>query len=113
MLNSEVEEVQNSSNNETSETRLWNVIVAVLRTVGVLYVSIGLVCFAVGLFWRTKVFYALLGPITVFGIVFLSSEYYSMKNKGWLKRCEEIHGRMTRKRKSHLQEIDRASATIQ
>ena len=111
MLNSEFGEVQNSETPATK--RLWNVIVPIVRTFGVLYISIGLVCFAVGLFWRTMVFYALLGPITVFGIVFVSSEYYSMKRKGWLKRCEEIRGRVTRKKNSHLQEVDTVAKTIQ
>lgn len=63
-------------------------IATALRITGVVYVCIGLVCFAVGLFWRTQSYFSLLGPIAVFSVVFVSSEYYNMKRKGWLTRLE-------------------------
>ena len=52
------------------------------------YISVGLVVFAVGFFWRTNTFVALLGPLACFLIVCLASEYYILKRKGRLKRCE-------------------------
>ena len=70
--------------------QIWRNAVITLRMVGVLYVALGLVCFSIGLFLRTISFYSLLGPICILGVVLISSEYYNMKNNGWLRRCEEI-----------------------
>ena len=69
---------------------LLSKIVAAVQILGMVYVSIGLLCFAVGLFLRTQTYLALLGPIAVFGIVLVSSEYYNMKRKGCLARCEKV-----------------------
>lgn len=72
-------------------------IISVSRFVGICYVIIGLVCFAVGLFWRTQSFFALLGPTAVLAVVVVTTEYYKMKKKGRLQRCEEIQRRVLRK----------------
>ena len=94
LLNSE-------SNSHTSADRArWNsfprIVVAAFRIIGIMYVSVGLICFAMGLFWRTRSFYALLGPIAVLAVVVTSMEYYAMKN-GRLQRCEEVQRRVTLK----------------
>ena len=51
--------------------------------------------FEVGFFWRTNTFVALLGPLGCFLIVCLASEYYNLKRKGCLKRCETAEERLT------------------
>lgn len=85
-------------------------IISVSRFVGICYVSVGLVCFAVGLFWRTKSFFALLGPTAVLAVVIVTTEYYKMKRKGQLQRCEEIQRGVILRLgpKSNQQDIDNA-----
>ena len=48
------------------------------------YIVSGLIVFAVGLFWRTGTFVALLGPLTCLFVVLTASEYYHLKRS---KRC--------------------------
>lgn len=90
-------------------------IISASRFFGMFYVSIGLVCFAVGLFWRTQSFFALLGPTAVLAVVTVTTEYYKMKKKGQLQSCEEMQRgvllRLVPKKNQHG--IGRASGTIQ
>lgn len=66
----------------------------ILRLVGMTYVSLGLIAFAVGFFWRTRTYLAILGPVACFAVVFTATEYYHLKRKGHLKRCEEARDRI-------------------
>lgn len=66
--------------------RYW--IITCVRYASMLYISVGLIVFAVGFFWRTTTFVAILGPLACFLIVCLASEYYNLKRRGRLKRCE-------------------------
>ena len=66
-----------------------------VRCASMLYISMGLIVFAVGFFWRTSSFMAILGPLSCFLVVFLASEYYNLKRKGRLKRCETAQERLT------------------
>ena len=54
------------------------------------YISLGLIVFAVGFYLRTMSYIALLGPVFCFLVVFAANEYYNLKRKGRLKKCEEM-----------------------
>ncbi len=71
----------------TRNCRYW--CVTIVRTVAMSYVAIGLTIFAVGIFWRTRSYFALFGPIVCFLIVFTGNGYYILKRKGRLRRWEE------------------------
>ena len=72
--------------------RYWTAFI--LRHVGMGYVSIGLILFAVGFYWRTRTYLALLGPFACLLVVVLFSEYYNLKRKGHLKQCEDAERRL-------------------
>ena len=63
-----------------------------MRYVGMSYV--GLTMFAIGIFLRTRSHLALLAPVACLTIVVLASEYYNLKRRGHLRRCEEAEGRV-------------------
>ena len=75
-----------------SQCKYWSA--TVMRYVGMSYVSLGLTTFAIGIFLRTRSYLALLAPVACLTIVVLASEYYNLKRRGHLKRCEEAERRV-------------------
>ena len=75
-----------------SRCKYWSA--TVMRYVGMSYVSLGLTSFAIGIFLRTRSYLALLAPVACLTIVVLASEYYNLKRRGHLKRCEEAERRI-------------------
>lgn len=73
--------------NQTNNWRYW--FVSTVRMLIMTYVAVGLIVFAIGFFWRTRSFFALLGPVVCLLIIFTASEYYNLQRKGRLRRCEE------------------------
>ena len=61
----------------TRTVRYW--CVTLLRCMSMVYIVLGLIVFAMGLFWRTRSFIALLGPLTCLCVVLVASEYYHVK----------------------------------
>ena len=71
-----------SLKSKTRTLRQWCVMS--VCCVSMVYIVSGLIVFAVGLFWRTGTFVALLGPLTCLFVVLTASEYYHLKRS---KRC--------------------------
>ena len=67
-----------------------------MRCISMVYIVLGLIVFAMGLFWRTGSFVSLLGPLACFCVVLVASEYYHVKRSKVLEQCE-----MKRSTKSH------------
>ena len=71
--------------NLNSNTRTYRqVCAAAVCCVSMVYIVVGLIAFAMGLFWRTGTFVALLGPLTCLLVVLAASEYYHVKRN---RRC--------------------------
>ena len=88
----EPEAKQRPSRTLRSQCKYWSA--TVMRYVGMSYVSLGLTVFAIGIFLRTRSYFALLAPVACLTIVVLASEYYNLKRRGHLKRCEETETRL-------------------
>ena len=80
-------EVANTSHRKLKRCCHW--CLAIVRKLLMAYIAAGLIIFAMGIVWRTQSFAALLGPIACCLIVFTANEYYRLKRKGHLRRCEE------------------------
>ena len=65
-----------------------------MRYVGMSYVSLRLTVFAIGIFLRTRSYLALLATVACLTIMVLASEYYNLKRRGNLRRCEEAEIRV-------------------
>jgi len=58
------------------------------------YISLGLTVFAIAIYWRTGSYFALLAPLACLTLVVVASEYYNLKRRGHLRRCEEAERRV-------------------
>ena len=88
----ETEAKPNPSRTVRSQYKYWSA--TVMHYVGMSYVSLGLTVFAIGIFLRTRSYLALLAPVACLTIVVLASEYYNLKWRGHLRRCEEAERRV-------------------
>lgn len=69
----------------TGMYRFW--CITVVRFVSIAYIVLGLIVFAMGLFWRTRSFLSLLGPLSCLCIMLVASEYYHAKRTKQCERC--------------------------
>ena len=77
-----------ASTNEQQTTgtcRHW--CINVLRFVSIAYIVLGLIVFAMGLFWRTRSFFSLFGPLSCLCIVLVASEYYHARRTRRWEQC--------------------------
>lgn len=70
-------DISSSSQANTRTFRYW--CVTSIRCISIVYIVLGLITFAVGLFLRTGSYVSLLGPLACFCVVLLASEYYHAK----------------------------------
>ena len=61
--------------------------ITTVRFVSIAYIVLGLIVFAVGLFWRTRSFLSLLGPLSCLCIVLVASEYYHARRTSQCEQC--------------------------
>ena len=102
-----------------SQCRYW--VVNVVRYGFMSYISLGLTVFAVGIYWRTRSYFALLAPLACLAVVVVTSEYYNLKRRGHLRRCEEAERKVGevistcgyRNRNSPVQNSNGGSESIQ
>ena len=74
------------TNQQSTRTfRYW--CVTVIRCTSMGYIVLGLITFAMGLFWRTGSFVSLLGPLACFGVVLVASEYYHARRSRRFEQC--------------------------
>ena len=69
----------------TGKCCYWCIIL--VRFISIAYIVLGLIVFAVGLFWRTRSFLSLLGPLACLCIVLVASEYYHARRTGQYEQC--------------------------
>lgn len=74
-----------SSQANTRTFRYW--CVTSVRCISIVYIVLGLITFAMGLFWRTGSYVSLLGPLACFCVVLLASEYYHAKRSKMFEQC--------------------------
>ena len=74
----------------TRTFRYW--CVTSIRCISLVYIVLGLITFAMGLFWRTGSYVSLLGPLACFCIVLVVSEYYHAKRSKRFEQCEMKYG---------------------
>lgn len=75
-----------SSSTRSKGTFCYWCVIAV-RCLSMFYIVLGLITFAIGLFWRTRSFFALLGPLVCLCVVIVASEYYHTKRSKILEQC--------------------------
>ena len=81
----------------TRTCRYW--CITMIRIVSMTYIVFGLVVFAMGIFWRTRSFLSLLGPLSCLCIILIASEYYHARRS---RQC--MRKRLT-EMESHKQSI--------
>ena len=69
----------------TGTCRYW--CITLVRLISISYIVLGLIVFAMGLFWRTRSFLSLLGPLACLCIVLVASEYYHARRTGQCEQC--------------------------
>ena len=74
------------SQTNTRTFRYW--CVTSIRFMSMVYIVLGLITFAMGLFWRTGSYVSLLGPLACFFVVLVASEYYHAKQSKRFQQCE-------------------------
>ena len=74
------------TNQQSTRTfRYW--CVTVISCISMGYIVLGLITFAMGLFWRTGSFVSLLGPLACFSVVLVASEYYHARRSRKFEQC--------------------------
>jgi hypothetical protein len=61
--------------------------ISLIRFISIAYIALGLMVFAMGLFWRTRSFLSLLGPLSCLCIVLVASEYYHARRARQCEQC--------------------------